>query len=185
MAKQRTYKCKLCDSTKCDGTIFTEYESFHKATLTKEAYTTIEQRFFCCEDHKNKYEKRVKEYKELCDYINDLYIANGYKKENIPWKILTAQIQQILDNEKEITHYSQYLYILKYMVEILEMNLFDDRFDGSILNLLPFYIQEGISFCLKCKDIRESVKGFDFSDDIRVVRVSGNRDKKIDEETFD
>ena len=183
MARQKTYKCKLCDSTKCDGTIFTEYESFHKATDTKKAHTTIEKRFFCCEDHKNKYEKRTKEYKKLCDYINDLYIMNGYKKDNIPWKILTSQIQQSIDTEKDIDNYSQYLYTLKYMVETLEMNLFDDSFNGTILNLVPYYINEAKEFCIKCKDIRKTASEFDFEEKVRVVKV-GNRSKKVEEMEF-
>jgi hypothetical protein len=80
-------------------------------------------------------------------------------------------------------NYAQVSYIIKYMVDILEMNLFDDSFNGTILNLVPYYINEAKEFCIKCKDIRKMASEFDFEDKVRVVKV-GNRSKKVEEMEF-
>ena len=120
-----------------------------------------------------------KSYKSLLDYIQSLYLSQGYSKPQIPFKVITAQIKQIMTEDKTL-NYAQLLYVLKYMIDILEMNLFDESFNGTILNLVPYYINEAREFCIKCKDIRQLASEFDFEDKVRVVKV-GNRDKKIKE----
>ena len=124
-----------------------------------------------------------KSYKSLLDYIQSLYLSQGYSKPQIPFKVITAQIKQIMTEDKTL-NYAQVSYIIKYMVEILEMNLFDDSFNGTILNLVPYYINEAKEFCIKCKDIRKMASEFDFEEKVRVVKV-GNRDKKVEEMSFD
>ena len=127
-------------------------------------------------------DKDKEEYAKLLEYIQSLYIQQGYSKPQIPFKVITAQIKQIMTEDKTLT-YSQVSYIIKYMVEILEMNLFDDYFNGTILNLVPYYINDAREFCLKCKEIKKLASEFDFSDDVRVVKV-GNRSKKVKEMEF-
>ena len=127
-------------------------------------------------------DKDKEEYTKLTDYIQYLYIQQGIDKQKIPWKVITAQIKQIMTEDKTLT-YAQVSYIIKYMVEILEMNLFDDSFNGTILNLVPYYINDAREFCLKCKEIKKLASEFDFSDDVRIVKV-GNRNKKVKEMEF-
>ena len=127
-------------------------------------------------------DKDKESYKSLLDYIQSLYLSQGYTKPQIPFKVITAQIKQIMTEDKTLT-YAQVSYIIKYMVEILEMNLFDDSFNGTILNLVPYYINEAKEFCIKCKDIRKMASEFDFDDKVKVVKV-GNRDKKVKEMEF-
>ena len=127
-------------------------------------------------------DKDKEEYTKLLEYIQSLYIQQGYSKQQIPWKVITAQIKQIMTEDKTLT-YSQVSYIIKHMVEILEMNLFDDSFSGTILNLVPYYINDAREFCLKCKEIKKLASEFDFSDNTRVVKV-GNRSKKVKEMEF-
>lgn len=122
-------------------------------------------------------------YKSLLDYIQSLYLNQGYTKQQIPWKVITAQIKQIMSEDKTLT-YAQIRYILFYMVEILELNLFDESFNGTILNLVPYYINEAREFCIKCKDIRKMANEFDFTENVKIVKV-GNREKKIEEISFD
>ena len=119
-----------------------------------------------------------KSYKSLLNYIQSLYLSQGYTKQQIPFKVITAQIKQIMTEDKTLT-YAQVSYIIKFMVDILEMNLFDDSFNGTILNLVPYYINEAREFCIKCKDIRKMASEFDFEEKVRVVKV-GNREKKIE-----
>ena len=127
-------------------------------------------------------DKDKEEYAKLLEYIQSLYIQQGYDKQQIPFKVITAQIKQIMTEDKTLT-YAQVSYIIKYMVETLEMNLFDDSFNGTILNLVPYYINDAREFCLKCKEIKKLASEFDFSDDVRVVKV-GNRSKKVKEMEF-
>lgn len=128
-------------------------------------------------------EKDKEEYSKLLEYIQSLYLQQGYAKQQIPFKVITAQIKQIMTEDKTLS-YAQLLYIIKYMVEILEMNLFDESFNGTILNLVPYYINEAREFCLKCKEIRKMASEFDFTDSVKIVKV-GNREKKIDYMSFD
>ena len=123
-----------------------------------------------------------KSYKSLLDYIQSLYLSQGYTKQQIPFKVITAQIKQIMTEDKTL-NYAQVSYIIKYMVDILEMNLFDESFNGTILNLVPYYINEAREFCIKCKDIRKMASEFDFEEKVRIVKV-GNREKKIKEMEF-
>ena len=128
-------------------------------------------------------DKDKEDYSKLLDYIQSLYLSQGYSKPQIPFKVITAQIKQIMTEDKTLT-YAQLSYILKYMVEILELNLFNEEFNGSILNLVPYYINEAKEFCIKCKDIRKLANEFDFEDKVKVVKV-GNREKKVEEMSFD
>ena len=128
-------------------------------------------------------DKDKESYKSLLDYIQSLYLSQGYSKTQIPFKVITAQIKQIMTEDKTL-NYAQLLYVLKYMVDMLEMNLFDDSFNGTILNLVPYYINEAREFCIKCKDIRKMASEFDFEEKVRVVKV-GNREKRVEEMSFD
>ena len=124
-----------------------------------------------------------KSYKTLLDYIQSLYLSQGYTKQQIPFKVITAQIKQIMTEDKTL-NYAQLLYVIKYMVDILQMNLFDESFNGTILNLVPYYINEAREFCIKCKDIRKMASEFDFEDKVKIVKV-GNRENKVEEMSFD
>ena len=123
-----------------------------------------------------------KSYKSLLDYIQSLYLSQGYTKQQIPFKVITAQIKQIMTEDKTL-NYNQLIYVIKYMIDILEMNLFDDSFNGTIFNLVPYYINEAREFCIKCKDIRKMASEFDFEEKVRIVKV-GNRSKKVEEMEF-
>ena len=128
-------------------------------------------------------DKDKESYKSLLEYIQSLYLLQGYSKQQIPFKIITAQIKQIMTDDKTL-NYSQLRYIIWYMVEILQMNLFDDSFNGTILNLVPYYINEAREFCIKCKDIKQLASEFDFSNNVKIVKV-GNRGNKIEYMSFD
>lgn len=128
-------------------------------------------------------DKDKEDYTKTTNYIQSLYIQQGIDKKAIPWGIITAQIKQILTEDKTL-NYAQLLYVLNYMVDILGMNLFSEEYNGSILNLVPYYINEAREFCIKCKDIRKMANEFDFDDKIKVVKI-GNRDKKIEQMEFD
>lgn len=128
-------------------------------------------------------DKDKEDYVKLTDYIQLLHIQNGIDKNSIKWNIMTAQIKNYMADNKSLT-YAQIRYILFYMVEILELNLFDESFNGTILNLVPYYINEAKEFCIKCKDIKKLANEFDFAENVKIVKV-GNRSKKVEEMSFD
>ena len=174
-------KCKQCKQPIPNKSIYIEQD------VNKRDGTVDKKRlYFCCDECKAEYEKPKpiveNPYNKLLDYIQSLYLSQGYTKQQIPFKVITAQIKQIMSEDKTL-NYAQLKYTLKYMVEILQMNLFDESFNGTILNLVPYYINEAKEFCIKCKDIRKMASEFDFDDKVKVVKV-GNRNKKIEEMEF-
>ena len=81
--------------------------------------------------------KTKKPYTKLTDYIKKLYYEENQKPN---WKLIAGQIQDI-KKKYNITD-TKIRYILMYMVEIRQMNLFADLEQGSVLNLVPYYIEE-------------------------------------------
>ena len=177
-----TAKCKQCKQPIPNKSIYIEQDvNKRDGTIDKKKL------YFCCDECKVEYTKPKpiveNTYNKLNDYIQSLYLSQGYTKQQIPWKVITAQIKQIMSDDKTL-NYAQLLYVIKYMVDILQMNLFNEEFNGTILNLVPYYINEAREFCIKCKQIKELAKEFDFSDNVKIVKV-GNREKKIEEMSFD
>ena len=124
-------------------------------------------------------EKESNDYKELLQYIQSIYLQQGYSKQSIPFAMLTSQIKNMMTDHKEYK-YSAIKYVLEYMVNTLELNLFNEESNGSILSLVPYYYNEAREFCIKCAEIKKLANEFDFTPNVRVVKV-GNRDKKIKE----
>ena len=94
------------------------------------------------------------------------------------WAMIGAQLSNIVNEYK--TKYSAIKYTLWYMVEIKGMNLFDDNFNGSILNLVGFYLDEAQQYWQQTDNIKKAIKDFDFNDnEIVISKHIGNNSKKI------
>ena len=119
------------------------------------------------------------ERREYTDYIQKIYLENGYDKSEIPWTLLMSQTKNIL-LENTAWSYVTLQYILSYMYEILCVDLFAEESNGSILSLLPFYGIEAEQYFRKCENIKEQVEYFEFPEEIIVTRtmVPNNRRKK-------
>ena len=128
-------------------------------------------------------DKDKEDYVKLTDLIQDLYIQQGYDKRKIPFPMIASQIKNILSDNKDYK-YSGITYTLNYMVNTLELNLFNEESNGSILSLVPYYYNEARDFCIKCAEIKKLASEFDFEDKVRVVKVE-NREKKVEEMSFD
>lgn len=121
---------------------------------------------------KTKYEPIVSsDRRNYTDYIVKIYVDNGYDKSEINWTLLMSQTKNILQ-EHEVWSYSTLQYILYYMYEVLELNLFSEESNGSILSLLPFYGIEAEKYFNQTKEIEESIKNFDFKDNEIVIKKS-------------
>ena len=127
---------------------------------------------------KAKYElKENSDRLEYTDYIQRIYLENGYDKSEINWTLLMSQTKNILQ-EHEVWSYITLHYILYYMYEVLELNLFSEESNGSILSLLPFYGLEAEKYFNQTKEIEKSINEFDFTDNEIVIKKSCNGKKK-------
>lgn len=155
---------------------------FCKQEIEKEtAYCPSQKMYYCNTDHynkqlnKNKYKpKKTKangepnDRREYTDYIQKIYIEHGYDKHYIPWQMLMSQTTNIL-KEHNSWSYTTLQYILYYMYEILELNLFTEESNGSILSLLPYYGLEAEKYYLQSVEISNNIETFDFDTEPRVV----------------
>lgn len=111
------------------------------------------------------------------DYILKIYLDNGYDKSEVPWTLLMSQTKNILQ-EHEVWSYLTLQYILYYMYEVLELNLFSEESNGSILSLLPFYGIEAEKYYNQCAEINKQVDEFEFNDNKIVVKKSSKAKSK-------
>lgn len=122
------------------------------------------------------------ERRELTDYIQKIYIENGWDKHYINWTMLMSQIKTMMSEHK--LKYQGIQYILYYMYEILGINLFNEESKGSILNLVPFYKIEAEQYFIKTSDIEDNCQSFEFNDNTIVIKSNStnnkNRKKEID-----
>jgi hypothetical protein len=132
----------------------------------------------CYELSETKNKKKYKpekgtERRSCTDYIQYLYknasFDDNYMNQSF-WAMIGAQLSNIVNQYN--TKYSAIKYTLWYMVEIKGMNLFDDNFNGSILNLVGFYLDEAKQYWIETENIKKEIKNFDFTDDVVVHKIS-------------
>lgn len=147
--------------------------------------------YFCCQDCYDKYienrnKKKIKyEPKEntdrlkLTNYIQELYLNEGFSKNEIPWQMMMTQTKKMIDEYKY--SYASIKYVLWYEVEILGLNLFNEQYNGSILNLIPYHFQEAKDFCEKNIELKKEIENFDFTDEVIVINKTYQKiDKRKD-----
>jgi len=120
--------------------------------------------------------------RRLTDYIMKLFLENGYEKSQIKWELQTAQLKNIMNEHKDWTN-SQIQYVLKYMYEILGLDLFRNESNGSVLSLVPFYFNEASEFCIKSREIKKEVENFNFDDETVIIEkrnINNRSSKEID-----
>lgn len=102
----------------------------------------------------------------LTDWIQAYYIKQGWDKNDINWQMISAQLKNIeADNKISDAGVG---YTLWYMSDIQGINLIadtEDGYNGSVLNLVPFYIQDAQKFYNRSQAIKSSVEAFEFPED--------------------
>lgn len=157
-------KCKYCKRE-------IELKPIYKIRL--EGQKTISS--FCNEECYNLYINQPKDPQVvLTDYIQELYINNGYDRSKINWLLIIKQVKNLLKENKSWKH-SGIKYTLWYMVEILEMNLFNGEFNGSILNLVPYYYNEAKDFCLEKHELDKRYKEVEFEEEEVIIKKQVNK----------
>lgn len=140
---------------------------------------------YCNEDCCKKHERLKKDRNDYLDYVQSIYVNQGYDKNSINWNILTAQTKNLMDENKDWT-YAQMKYTLWYMNEVEHVNLFSEQSNGSILSLLSFYFTQSKEFCLKQREIINAVKEFDFKDEVVKIHKNTEEDELyLDDLSFD
>jgi hypothetical protein len=114
--------------------------------------------------------------RELTDLIQKYYLANGYKKNEINWNLICAQIKNLVDTYGY--KYSGIRYTLWYMVEIIEKPLFDDSYKGSILNLVPFEYINAQKYYQETKALEKAFEAFEGHGEKTVVRHNTQRRRR-------
>jgi len=164
------------------------------------AYKVADRQYYCNEDcysnyiNKQKYKPPKKntdgvenERRKLTDAILDIYVKNGIDKHTINWKVISAQMKNYLVDG--LTYAGMRL-TLDYLVNIKEVNLFNEQYAGSILNLIPFSYDEAKNFYVEKQVINKEIesKTDDFFKD-EIVYVSPHKEriwpKKHDESIED
>lgn len=112
--------------------------------------------------------KDSEDRKAFLDYIQDTYLEGGILKSNINWTLITAQIKNMMDNNKDMK-YTGMKYCLWYMREILELNLFNEQ-GQTIISLLPFYYEESKNHWNQVKEISDAVENFEFGNEIVITK---------------
>ena len=180
MTQEQTVKCRFCK----------------KEIPKSQAYKVGNMSYYCNEQCHKSQENKVK-YKQpkvkpngetserrlLTDYIQYYYTNNGIEKHTINWSLICQQIKQIEEKLKINDNWVRY--VLWYMIEIKEMNLIDDKYDGSIMNLVEYYYTEAYDYWLEIGEIKKSIDEFEFEDKVVVVNKSFSKKKKYKELTFD
>ena len=90
---------------------------------------------------------------KLTDYINKLYIRENQEPN---WALIGSQIKN-MKKKYGITE-TKIRYVLMYMVDIRQMNLFTNLEQGSILNLVPYYIEVSVEYVQFQIDVADSAR---------------------------
>lgn len=157
---------------------------FCKKEITKEgAYSVSQGQYYCSEEHYNLQQNKIK-YKApktkadgepndrrlLTDYIQEIFIDNGWDKHDINWTLMTAQIKNI-QKENPKLNYNWIRYCLWYMKVIKGQNFFDENFNGSILNLVPFVYLEAFNYWQETKGLKAKIENFTLNDTPRIIKM--------------
>lgn len=147
---------------------------------------STDRNYYCNEEHwqlsqdKKKYKPQKKTNagddnprRLFLDYIQEIYVNNGWDKHDINWKLITSIIKNLMDEDKSIT-YGGMRYTLWYCKEIKELDLFSDK-SKSIIWCIPFYYSEAQKYYEQTEQLELEVKKFDLKDNEKIVKNSVNK----------
>ena len=111
--------------------------------------------------------------RKMSDYIESLYLNNGFQKHQINWRLIMSVVKNMIDNnvdydDKKFT-YNGIRSTLKYMKDIKQMDLFSAE-SNTVLALVPFNYNEAKQFAIECYKIRKSVEKFEPNNEVIVIK---------------
>lgn len=115
--------------------------------------------------------------RELTDYILALYVNQGIDKYDIPWQMMMSQLKNIIDNHKEQKYtYQSILYVLKYM-NMIGVNLFDERSNGSVLSLVEYYYNEARQYCIDTNRLKRVFEKVELNEEPIIITKNVGKSK--------
>ena len=116
-------------------------------------------------------------YRKLTDYLQEVYLQTvGYEP---PWALFMTQIKDIKKNYD--INYDVILLVLKYMIQIEGI----DITDKDTLGLVPYYVDRANQYIEKYKSIRQSVKDFQYNENIVTIKKQTAQRRYKKNENFD
>lgn len=121
--------------------------------------------------------------RKLTDYIQKLYLLNGVDKDRINWEMIIRQAKNIIANQEGNCNYLTLAYTLWYMVEVAQVNIYDYK-EGSILNLVPYYIREANVYYNEIQAVSISARTVELDEQPITVKISNTNRNKFKKITF-
>lgn len=116
-------------------------------------------------------------YRKLTDYLQEIYLQTvGYEP---PWALFMTQIKDIKKNYD--INYDVILLVLKYMIQIEGI----DITDRDTLGLVPYYVDKANQYIERYKEIRKTIKDFQYDEQIVTIKINNQNRKHKKNETFD
>ena len=115
--------------------------------------------------------------RQLLDYIQQLYVEQGYEKHTINWKLITAVLKNQMDENKDMT-LGGIQYTLWYRKEIKQLDLFGDK-SNSVLWCVPFNYLDALNYYNQTEEINSSIETFDFNEEPIIIKKSINKKNKL------
>jgi hypothetical protein len=116
-------------------------------------------------------------YRKLTDYLQEVYLQTvGYEP---PWALFMTQIKDIKKNYD--INYDVTLLVLKYMIQIEGI----DITDKDTLGLVPYYVDRANQYIERYKEIRKTIKDFQYDEQIVTIKINNQNRKHKKNETFD
>lgn len=154
-------------------------KEINKSTAYKKNET--DRNYYCNEEHWQLSQDKIK-YKPnktksngednprrlLLDYIQEIYVNNGWDKHDINWKLITSRIKNIMDEDSSIT-YGGIQYTLWYCKEIKELDLFSDK-SNSIIWCVPFNYQEAQKYYLQTEELEDEINNWSFESEPVIIK---------------
>ncbi len=168
---------------------------FCKKEIDKDtAYSVELGRYYCNEEHKQLQENKIKykapkvnkdgepnDRRMLTDYIQEQFVNEGWDKHDINWTLMMAQIKNIQKDNPNL-NYNWIRYCLWYLIEIKHQNLFNNEFNGSILNLVPFTYNEAYAYYKESKNIKKELENYTEDTERKVIfRTKAEKRKSWEE----
>jgi hypothetical protein len=116
-------------------------------------------------------------YRKLTDYLQEIYLQTvGYEP---PWALFMTQIKDIKKHYD--INYDTILLVLKYMIQIEGI----DITDKDTLGLVPYYVDKANQYIERYKEIRKTIKDFQYDEQIVTIKINNQNRKHKKNETFD
>ena len=185
-------KCKQCNKVlnKSSAYIYQKTESSSKLYFCNESEFDmyIEEITRVKLENKKKYKPdkvkvdgTVNPRRTLSDYIQKLYLEQGYDNSDIQWLLIMSTLKNMMETYKDYDGksytYSGIQYCLGYMKDIEEINLFDEM-SNTVLALVPFNYDKSKKYFFQCQAIKKAVANFEFDDNIIVINKSNNSENR-------